>query len=368
MRLKLNPQCCDPCCGVVWPIECLTLQQFITEHGILVEDYTGFGFRYMELGVYTYKCGYVDGTTCNLVFVSPNCLSMIVIDFQSNLTDEVTGDLNVVLQDPCSGLPSFNPSLQFVHLTEEFFCEGIAVTNEPIPLLSEFSPIWTFTLVDHPGGGIRDCIQNPPPEPTDCTGLDDCDPMPDATFDMFGWEDYDEPFTVGFLGLDGTYHWHLSNLNLQFFMPSVGVLPGSYSFEFELYTPGTYTTAVADGIFVRDADFDASGFDPVLYEHYAYKLELQIKCTGDGTVEIEWINIHYEEFISYNGGPPTPTTNGTFMAQFSTPTFLTTVIEGQAYVCGSGVTVAEIEYSTDAFNPTAGSDHSFNAAAMIGGF
>jgi hypothetical protein len=198
----------------------------------------------------------------------------------------------------------------------------------------------------------------------DCLGIADCDPIPGAHLGLYSFSDYDEAFVSHFVftSESGTAHWLLSNLNMGFSMPYDS---GSYVFDIELYTAGTYYGgANTDGVLIRQDEFDPSASDPLACEVYVYRITLTVDCT-DGVVTITHITLYYDVFIGSDVNT-WPTSNGQFSADFESPTHITTTHEGLSYPCVSSETTCDVEYDQNILFPLAGSDFSFKAVMGIG--
>lgn len=257
-------------------------------------------------------------------------------------------------------------------------CSSPSTTVSRICLLSTTpDPDHYYEIVDViTPGGDDDCVPPDPPDPPEdnCDGLDECEEETEAILEFTDMLDYDEAFTnhVAFGGgVTGTTHWLLSNLLGEFVLPQDG---GVYDYAIELYTPGTYATAVADGILIRQDDIDDGGFTDAQYEVYVYKIELGIECV-DGYVHFDYLTLHYDTYIGSNEGSAWPTPNGQFSATFSAPLFFSEFHAGNATGgCRTGATYGIVMWADDPganscilnpLDPSTNAEHTFGAAFRI---
>lgn len=190
----------------------------------------------------------------------------------------------------------------------------------------------------------------PPPTEPDCSGLDECVSDTEAYVTPFAFTDYSEgpdSWLLGIngtIGVDSTRFWTLNSaLYFEFHLPNeTGVY---YYSTGNLYTLGDYAEAQASGRRIQYDEFEPSAFDPVTFEHYVYKMDVEFECI-DGRVYFKSIELFYEEFMGWDGGNDPPATNGTFSQVFQGSGFLVDhILTGVASGCRSGNPVVRIEFS-----------------------
>ena len=279
MGLSLRPNCCNPCCGHVWPIDCLTLPQFLYTKAILVGPQVG-GSGVFEEGEYVYV---YTTTNCKMFFLSPSCKFFIMVYFDGPWPG-VFGSIGHISL-------TYN---QFVEFTPEFFCEGAVVQNGLVGGSGGFGGIWDMQLIDRTRGDDCEIPPDPqvPPDPPNCDGLTLCEDIPNLDGSFREFVDFDAPPTE--FGLSGVMHWLMSNLNISFSLPYTD--GGSYIFE-DTYVDALYNYSDPGHYFgFLDADIGPE-YDR---EFYLTALRIRVMC-DEGQATIDWVEFRYQQFSDPTG-------------------------------------------------------------------